>query len=157
MGVATVYVGDLIDVLDTHWSVEINAKNHNFWAFRRFIDRLGHVCEEYGIAVIEQSEAFTTQICPECGSSENTHRDGDSFRCYNCGFSGHADLKASRVFLQCETGSEVGAMARPVCLKWDDHRWSGKPHPHESPNEERTNQSTNRSVGKLATVDSGTA
>jgi Transposase and inactivated derivatives len=33
-GVSTVYVGALTDVLDTHWSVEANAKTHNFWAFR---------------------------------------------------------------------------------------------------------------------------
>ncbi|MDY6775805.1 MAG: transposase [Halobacteria archaeon] len=157
MGVATVYVGDLTDVLDTHWSVEVNTKTHNFWAFSRLIDRLNHVCEEYGITVVEQSEAFTTQTCPECGSSENTHRDGDLFRCDECGFSGHADLKASRVFLERETGSAVGSMARPVCLKWDDHRWSGKPYPHESPNEERTDRSTNRRVGKLAAGDSGAA
>ena len=24
-------------------------------------------------------------------------------------------------------------MARPVRFEWDDHDWSGKPHPHESP------------------------
>jgi len=32
-GVATVYVGDLTDVLETHWSVRANEKTHNFWAF----------------------------------------------------------------------------------------------------------------------------
>jgi len=32
-GVATVYVGDLTDVLETHWSVRVNEKTHNFWAF----------------------------------------------------------------------------------------------------------------------------
>ena len=157
MGVATVYVGDLSDVLDTHWSVEVNEKTHNFWAFRRFINRMGHVCEEYGIEVIEQSEAFTTQTCPECGNSEETHRNGDTFRCDECGFSGHADLKASRVFLERETGSTVGSMARPVRLKWDSHEWLELSHSHESLNEARTDRSTNRRVGKLAAVDSGAA
>ncbi|WP_263018468.1 transposase, partial [Natronobiforma cellulositropha] len=33
-GISTVYVGDLTDVLETHWSVQANAKTHNFWAFR---------------------------------------------------------------------------------------------------------------------------
>ncbi len=159
MGVSTVYVGDLTDVLETHWTTEVNEKTHNFWAFRRFINRLGHVCDEYGVEVVEKSEAFTTQTCPECGNSEDTHRDGDSFRCDNCGFAGHADLKSSRVFLHQETGSAVGAMARPVCLKWDDHSWSELSRSPErgSPNEERTNQSTSREVGKLAVVGSGAA
>jgi hypothetical protein len=30
---------------------------------------------------------------------------------------------ASRVFLDRETGGEVGPMARPVRLKWDNHEW----------------------------------
>jgi len=29
-GVATVYVGDLTDVLEAHWSVRVNEKTHNF-------------------------------------------------------------------------------------------------------------------------------
>jgi len=39
-GVATVYVGDLTDVLEAHWSVRVNEKTHNFWAFKKFIHRL---------------------------------------------------------------------------------------------------------------------
>jgi len=27
----------LTDVLDTHWSVRVNEKTHNFWAFKKFI------------------------------------------------------------------------------------------------------------------------
>jgi len=49
-GVATVYVGDLTDVLEAHWSVRVNEKTHNFWAFKKFIHRLACVCEEYGIS-----------------------------------------------------------------------------------------------------------
>lgn len=152
-GVSTVYVGDLTDVLDTHWSVTVNEKTHNFWAYRRFLDRLTHVTAEYGINVVEQSEAFTTQTCPACGESDETHRHGDFFRCKVCGFEGHADLKASRVLLERETGSELRSMARPVCLKWNDHLWSGTSHPHRS-NEEHTNRSTRRKVGKVASVGS---
>jgi putative transposase len=35
-GVDTVYIGGLTDVVETHWSVETNAKTHNFWAFKQF-------------------------------------------------------------------------------------------------------------------------
>ncbi len=154
-GVSTVYVGDIHDVLGTHWSAEVNAKTHNFWAFRRFVDRLECVCEEYGIEVVEKSESWTTQECPECGEREETERNGDVFRCV-CGFEGHADLKASKQFLERETGMEVGLMAQPVCLKWNDHNWSEIPHSPEgaSPNEERTDRSTRRKVGKVAAVES---
>ncbi|WP_236039585.1 RNA-guided endonuclease InsQ/TnpB family protein [Haloarcula salinisoli] len=154
-GVATVYVGDLTDVLLTHWCAEVNAKTNQFWAFRAFIDRLGCTAEEYGISVEVRSEANTTQTCPVCGEQDDTDRDGDVFRC-PCGHEAHADLCASRTFLEQQAGEpEVGSMARPVRLTWDDHRWSELPYSpeSESPNEKRTNRSTGD--GKLASV--GTA
>ncbi|MDS0300214.1 transposase [Halogeometricum sp. S1BR25-6] len=147
-GVSTLYVGDITGVLDTHWSPRVNEKTHNFWAFRRFINRLEDVCEEYGITVEEESEAWTSQECPECGERENTIRHEDSLTC-PCGFEGHADLVASESFLR-QQNSAVRAMARPVYLKWNKHEW----REHHSPpsiavettaNEECTNQSTTAS------------
>jgi putative transposase len=147
-GVSTLSVGDLKGVLDTHWSPRVNEKTHNFWAYRRFIDRLEDVCEEYGITVNEESEAWTSQTCPECAEQDNTIRHEDSLTC-PCGFEGHADLVASESFLR-QQNNAVGSMARPVYLKWNKHDW----REHHSPpsvavettaNEEYTNQSTTAS------------
>ncbi|PSQ07084.1 IS200/IS605 family transposon protein TnpB [Halobacteriales archaeon QS_6_71_20] len=155
-GVATVYVGDLTDILSEYWSARVNAKTHQFWAYRAFIDRLATTAEEYGIRIEIRSEAYTTAECPACAEREETERNGDVFRC-PCGYEGHADLDASRTFLKQQAGEniEAGSMARPVRLKWDDHVWSEIPHSPEraSPNEERTNRSTRE--GNLASV--GTA
>jgi len=154
-GVATVYVGDLTDVLEAHWCAKVNAKTHQFWAFRSFINRLSYTAEEYGITIEVRSEADTTRTCPVCGEQNDTDRDGDVFRC-PCGHEAHADLCASRTFLKQQAGEiEVGSMARPVRLKWDGHCWSEIPHSPEraSPNEKRTNRSTRE--GKVASV--GTA
>ncbi len=152
-GVATVYVGDLTDVVSEHWSARVNEKTHQFWAYRSFVDRLATTAEEFGISAEVRSEAFTTATCVACGERLETKRRGDVFRC-PCGYEGHADLGASRTFLRQETGTEfeAGSMARPVRLKWDDHNWSETPHSPEraSPNEERTNQSTGD--GKVASV-----
>ncbi|WP_241996974.1 transposase [Halorubrum sp. SD626R] len=152
-GVDTVYVGDLTDVLVDYWSAEVNEKTHQFWAYRSFIDRLATTAEEYGITVEVRSEAYTTAECPVCGEREKTERNGDVFRC-SCGYEGHADLGASRTFLERQAGVnlDVGSMARPVRLKWDDHIWSELSRSPEraSPNEERTNRSTR--TGKLASV-----
>jgi putative transposase len=151
-GVVTVYVGDLTDVLSKHWSAVVNEKTHQFWAHRSFIDRLTTTAEEYGISVEVRSEAHTTSKCPTCGEYENTERDGDVFWC-PCGYEGHADLGASWTFIEQQAGKEVGSMARPVRLKWDDHIWSESPCSPERarPNEERTNRSTRE--GKLASVN----
>ena len=135
-GVSTVYVGDLTDVLETHWSVRTNAKLHNFWAFRRFVGRLADTAEEYGITVEVRTEAWTSQTCSNCGSTEDTTRHQETLTC-TCGFDGHADLAASETFLRRH--EEVARpMARPVCLKWDSHDWLESPR-SPRPNEEHTN------------------
>jgi len=150
-GVETVYVGDLTDVLSTHWCAEVNAKTHQFWAFRAFIDRLLYAAEEYGIRVEVQSEANTTRTCPVCGEREDTDRDGDVFRC-PCGHEAHADLCVSNIPRTADLRTRRRVDGSAVRLTWDDHNWSETPHSPErkSPNEERTNQSTGN--GKVASV-----
>ena len=154
-GVATVYVGDLTEVLSAQWSAVVNEKTHQFWAYRSFIDRLATTAEEYGITVEVKSEVYTTMECPACGERDRTERSGDLFRC-PCGYEGHADLGASRTFLEQQAGKgvEVGPMARPVRLKWDNHEWrsttDAPPVRRPNPNEERTNRSTRK--GNLASV-----
>jgi putative transposase len=143
-GISTVYVGDIKGVLDTHWSVRANEKTHSFWAFRAFVKRLACTAEEYGITVEARSEAWTSQACPECGSSDETIRHRDTLTC-PCGFEGHADLVASESFLRQQT-TVARPMARPVCLKWDDHHWSESSR-SPRPNEEHTNPQV-ASVGR---------
>jgi putative transposase len=77
-GINIVYIGDLTDVLDTHWSVESNAKTQNFWAFKKFTERLVCAAEEYGISVEVRSEAWTSQECPQYGSTDRTTRHQDT-------------------------------------------------------------------------------
>ena len=50
-GVATIYVGDLTDVLSAHWSADVNEKTHQFWAFKSLVKRLAETAAEYGITV----------------------------------------------------------------------------------------------------------
>ncbi|XGI84610.1 RNA-guided endonuclease InsQ/TnpB family protein [Halorutilales archaeon Cl-col2-1] len=170
-GVDTVYIGGLTDVLETHWSVETNAKTHNFWAFRKFTERLACTAEEYGISVEVRSEAWTSQECPQCGSTDRTTRHQDTLTC-QCGFEGHADLTASETFLKRHTSKEVRPMARPVSseisnfrdaenaqrfrarFEWDSHDWLEVSHSHESPKEQRTDLSTVHRDGNVASGES---
>ncbi len=152
-GVETVYIGGLTDVLETHWSVETNAKTHNFWAFKQFTERLACTAEEYGISVEVRSEAWTSQECSQCGSRNRTTRHQDTVTC-ECGFEGHADLTASETFLERYTEKSVRPMARPVRFEWDDHEWSESPRSHESPKEQRTDPSTVNRNGNVASGES---
>jgi putative transposase len=154
-GVDTVYVGGLTDVLEAHWSVETNAKTHNFWAFKKFTERLACTAEEYGISVEVRSEAWTSQECPQCGSTDRTRRHQDTLTC-PCGFEGHADLTASETFLKRQTEKAVRPMARPVRFEWDDHNWSESPRSpaRESPKEQRTDPSTVHHNKNIASSES---
>ncbi|ESS12858.1 MAG: transposase [uncultured archaeon A07HR60] len=132
--VDTVSVGDLTDVLGTHWSAMVNEKTHNFWSHRQLVDRLELTLGDAGITVEQVSEADSSSRCPECGSEDVT-RDGDEFRCHDCELDAHSDVAGAWNLLQ----SEVGPMARPAALsaererdaprkgaywEWNGHDWT---------------------------------
>ena len=154
-GVDTMYIGGLTDVLETHWSVETNAKTHNFWSFKKFTERLVCTAEEYGISVEIRSEVLTSQECPQCGPTDRTTRHQETLTC-PCGFERHADVTASETFLERHTGKAVKPMARPVRFNWDDHTRSESPRSpvRESPNEQRTDPSTVDRDENVASGDS---
>ena len=131
--VDTVYVGDLTDVLDTHWSADVNEKTHAFWSHRQLLNRIELTFGDVGIVVAEVTEADSSSTCPECRSSDVTRR-GDSFRCHDCALDAHSDVAGAWNILQ----SEVGPMARPAALsaerdrdapsdgaywQWNEHDW----------------------------------
>ncbi len=53
------------------------------------------VAQKYGMSVEIRSEVWTSQECPNCGSTEETTRHRDTLTC-PCGFEGHADLVGVR-------------------------------------------------------------
>lgn len=98
--VRKVYVGELDDVRETHWSAVVNEKTDLFWAHGRFRQRMHTVLEdECGISVVEASEAGTSSQCPRCGEPDHVARKGDVFQCGGCGFEGHSDVVGSENFL----------------------------------------------------------
>nr|WP_246966535.1 transposase [Natribaculum luteum] len=132
--VDTVYVGDLTDVLDTHWSATVNTKTHAFWSHRQLVDRLELTLSDVGITVERVNEFDSSSTCPEC-ESEDVLRDGDSFRCHECELDAHSDIAGAWNLLQ----DEVGPMARPAALsaerdrdaptdgaywEWNGHDWT---------------------------------
>ena len=66
--VDTVYVGDLIDVLETHWSAAVNEKTHAFWSHRQLVERLELTFGDVGMGVEQVSEAGSSSTCPDVGA-----------------------------------------------------------------------------------------
>lgn len=158
-GVTELFVGQLDDVREQHWSARVNEKTDLFWAYGRFRERLPDVLEdECDITVHEASEAGTSSECPACGGGD-VHRSGDDLQCLSCGFEGHSDVVGAVNFLSEQAAVEIegGPMARPAargqnsprdsveCLEWDDHRWQRR---DRSTKEEPADRSTRK--GNLA-------
>lgn len=155
-GVEHVVVGDLTNVLDTHWSARVNEKTHAFWNHGTLTERIGDTFEEVRLEWSEESEAGSSSTCPSC-CLEHVERDGDAFDCLECGFRGHSDVVGAANLLveYLEVSKdELGLMAQPAGhdaerswrgdfevthLKWDDHAWT----PTRSSEREHDGRSTN--------------
>ncbi|MFC6723421.1 transposase [Halobium palmae] len=149
-GVETVFVGDVSDVLSTHWQAGTNQKTHNFWSHGQLTDRLEETFVVSGLDLEEVDEYDTSSMCPHC-ESENVTRHGDEFSCNECGVEAHSDVVGASLILaeNADVGvsewfgpnTERGSMARPAprktgslrdgdfsfevtYLQWDDHEWT---------------------------------
>ncbi|WP_394741192.1 RNA-guided endonuclease TnpB family protein [Natronococcus roseus] len=109
--VGTVYVGDLTDVLETHWSAVVNEKTHDFWSHGQLVDRVELTLGDVGITVEQVSEAGSSSECPVCGS-DDVVRDGDELHCRDCELDAHSDVSGAWNLLQ----AREGPMARPAAL-----------------------------------------
>lgn len=67
------------------------SRNHS-WAFRQLRSFIEYKAALSGVPVILVNPRGTSHICPVCGHNERANRPNrDTFRCVQCGFSGHAD------------------------------------------------------------------
>ena len=156
--VDTVYVGDLTDVLRTHWSTTVNEKTHAFWSHRQLVERVRLTFEDVGITVLEVDETDSSSECPVCGS-EDVVRDGDEFRCLDCALDAHSDVVGAWNLLQ----SEVGPMARPAALSagrdrddsGDGAYWEWNGHDWKPVDWEQSRPCDQASVGKPASSQPG--
>lgn len=96
--VETVYVGDVSDVLSTHWSATVNQKTHNFWSHGQLTDRLEETFTVAGLQFEDVPEYDTSSTCPYC-ASDNVSRSGDEFSCNECELESHADIVGAALIL----------------------------------------------------------
>jgi putative transposase len=122
--VSRIVLGNLNNILlngEEH-SRQTNAMIHNFWSHRYLADRIRWTAEEYGITVVEISEAHTSDMCPRC-RSRNNERRGRLFRCLSCGLEAHRDAVGVVNMASLSGERAVGAMAHPMLLRWDGCGW----------------------------------
>ena len=65
------------------------------WCNPEIRDKIKRRCEELEVPVVEQSCAYRSQRCSQCGQVRKANRKGKVYQCKNCGSVLDADLNAA--------------------------------------------------------------
>ena len=76
------------------------SRTHNrrlsHWLYAKVIRWLEQHCEEQGVRIDYKSPYKTSQNCPICHKWDKRNRNGERFKCVNCGHEEHADVIGSQ-------------------------------------------------------------
>ena len=119
----TIVMGDLNGIRDqARFPKKANQKVHQ-WAFARLQFMICYKAELAGLKVKFVSEAYTSQICPQCGNRKKpTNRN---YRCNHCGFEYHRDGVGAINLWNKVSGfllsPVVGVVASPIGVRFNPH------------------------------------
>lgn len=65
------------------------------WTYREINTAINKLCLNNGVRLVEQSNAFRSQRCNDCGFVHKTNRKAKLFECKRCGHTNDADLNAA--------------------------------------------------------------
>jgi putative transposase len=65
------------------------------WTYPLLAGRINQLCELNGVHFLTIDPAWTSQTCSSCGFVHKLSRNGEIFKCRNCGYTQDADYNAS--------------------------------------------------------------
>jgi len=65
------------------------------WTYSKLFRRINQLCEVNGVRFLTIDPAWTSQTCSSCGFVHKLSRNGEIFKCRNCGYTQDADYNAS--------------------------------------------------------------
>lgn len=72
-----------------------SSRKLSHWSNPEIRDKIKRRCEELEVPIIEQSCAYRSQRCSQCGNVRKANRKGKLYVCNSCGFSADADFNAA--------------------------------------------------------------
>ena len=79
--------------------------------YYRFLTKIKHKCEEYGLGIYLINESYTSQQCPKCGHcAKENRRTQESFICVQCQYQNNADIVGALNILQRFRGGEPSSV-----------------------------------------------
>jgi len=73
-----------------------SSRRMSHWSNPEIRDTIIRTCEQLGVQVVEQSCAYRSQRCNQCGQVRKSNRKAKLYDCKNCGFTCDADLNAAK-------------------------------------------------------------
>jgi len=73
-----------------------SSRKMSHWSNPEIRDKIKRRCEELEVPVVEQSCAYRSQRCNQCGQVRKANRKGQEYSCKNCGYSSDADVNAAK-------------------------------------------------------------
>lgn len=72
-----------------------SSRKMSHWSNPEIRDKIKSRCEELEVPVVEQSCAYRSQRCNQCGQVRKANRKSKEYSCENCGYCADADYNAS--------------------------------------------------------------
>lgn len=101
-GVGTIKLEKLANIRKTARISRKNEKNLHTWSFYRLAQYIEYKAKLLGIEVQYVNPAYTSQICPCCGTKN--HANDRKYICA-CGFQGHRDIVGARNIINAPVAS----------------------------------------------------
>lgn len=73
-----------------------SSRKMSHWSNPEIRDKIKRRCEELEVPVVEQSCAYRSQRCSNCGLVRKANRKAKIYECKSCGFVSDADLNAAK-------------------------------------------------------------
>lgn len=61
------------------------------WIYRQVLNRLEQKAQENRVLFVKVPPAYTSQVCPNCGTEHKDNRKGENFKCITCNHTDDAD------------------------------------------------------------------
>lgn len=119
----TIAIGDLNGIRESiKYSKKANQKLHQ-WAFARIAEKIAYKAELAGINIVSESEAWTSQTCPQCGYRKKPNNR--NYHCPKCEFTYHRDgVGAINIYNKVSgliNNPVVGMLAFPFGVRYYQH------------------------------------
>ena len=112
----TIVIGDVRNIANGKRLNRKSQQKVGNWSHGKQRKYITYKAAAQGIEVVLQSEAYTSQTCPQCG--HRSKPTGREYWCRRCGFLGHRDMVGASNILSRTLHGELGQVKPSSTIKY---------------------------------------